>query len=278
MEYGKYNTLRVKRLVDFGAYLTDGVDDVLLPKRYLPGDAKVNDRIEVFVYFDSEDRPIATTAKPKGQAGEVVSLTVKELNRFGAFLDWGLDKDLFVPFGEMAGKRMAPGRAYAVQIRFDPVSCRIIGSNRFDRIGRKSAPPAPGDPAELTVGSRSTVGYQVVSAAGQPGMLYFNESYRLLRPGDRVAAYVHKVRDDGRIDYRLRAPGRDAVAEAAAMLRAELEKAGGFLRYHGKTDDQVIKSRFGISKRTFKQAVGTLYKARLITLEPDGIRLAPTAE
>lgn len=277
MNYGQDNRLRVKRIVDFGAYLTDGENDVLLPKKYAPEGLKVGDDVDVFVYFDSEDRPIATTRRPKAKVGDVARLTVREINKFGAFLDWGLEKDLFVPYREMTDKKMTPNHSYVVKILFDPTSCRIVATNRFDRIARKNPPKdiAADQEMRLVVYDKSHLGFKVLADGRHAGILYHNEVFQPLEVGAEVTGYVARVRDDGKIDFRLRPSGQDGVLGGRERVLAELERAGGFLPFNTKTDDQKIKGRFQMSKRVFKQAIGNLYKERRITVGDDGIRLLP---
>lgn len=273
---GKVNTLKIYRMVDFGAYLTDGEHEVLLPKKYLPAGAKTGERLDVFVYLDSEDRPVATTLRPKGMVGEVVLLEVKELTPIGAFLDWGLEKDLFVPFKEMRDKRMAPGRRYWVKILFDQVSGRIIGTNRFDRIGRKATTEdlKPGDEMEIIVLERLLHGYRVLAGDTFEGMIYFTEIFAPVNIGDRFKAYLVRVRDDGKLDFRLRPGGFDGALARLDEIVRELEKAPGkFLAYDSDTDAMRIQGKFRMSKKQFKQIIGHLYKERRIAFENGGMRL-----
>ncbi len=273
---GNYNTLKIYRLVDFGAYLTDGEHEVLLPKKYLPAGAATGDRLEVFVYLDSEDRPVATTLRPKGAVGDVVQLEVKELTPIGAFLDWGLEKDLFVPFKEMRDKRMAPGKRYWVKILFDRVSGRIIGTNRFDRIGRKATTEnlKPGDEMEIIVLERLLHGYRVLAADTYEGMIYFTEIFAPVKVGDRCKAYLVRVREDGKLDLRLRPGGFEGALARLDEVVRELEAAPGkFLAYDTDTDAMRIQGKFRMSKKQFKQIIGHLYKERRIVFENGGMRL-----
>ena len=274
IEYGNFNVLRIAALTEYGAALTDGESRVLLPRKYVPEGARAGDELQVFVYFDSEDRPVATTRLPKGCAGDIVRLKVVSLTPLGAFLDWGLEKDLFVPFKEMKNKKMTVGEEYAVLIRYDEVSRRLIGSNRFDRLWRDSDPSnlQPGHRVSLVVCSESGLGYQVLVNRRFCGMLYHSEVFQKLQVADQLDGFVVKVREDGKVDVRLREDGRKGVLKEVEAVFRKLEDAGGFLPYDAKTPADVIASEFHMSRKMFKEILGHLYKNHRIELVPGGIR------
>lgn len=272
---GQYNLLRVAKTVDFGVYLTDGVNNVLLPAKYVPTGIKVGNELNVFVYPDSEDRPVATTRTPAGCVGDIVCLKAVSLSKFGAFLDWGLEKDLFVPFKEMQNKKMTPGQNYVVEIRFDDRSNRLIGSNRFDRIFRDSDPKELKEKqkVDLIVYDQTDIGFKVMIDRKYTGMIYKSELFQDLKCGDHLPGYIFKVRDDGKVDVRLRAEGRAAVLAEVDPVMEKLKAAGGFLPFHAKSRPDHIENEFHMSKSMFKQIIGKLYKERKITVADDGIRL-----
>ena len=276
IEYGNFNVLRIAALTEYGAALTDGENRVLLPRKFVPEGARAGDELQVFVYFDSEDRPVATTQLPKGCAGDIVRLKVVSLTSHGAFLDWGLDKDLFVPFKEMKNKKMTVGEEYAVLIRFDEVSRRMIGSNRFDRLWRDNDPAVlqPGHRVSLVVCSESALGYQVLVNRRFCGMLYRSEVFQKLRPADQLDGYVTKVREDGKVDVRLREDGRKGILKEVESVYRKLEEAGGFLPYDAKTPAEVIAAEFQMSRKMFKEILGHLYKNHRIEMADGGIRIA----
>ncbi len=273
---GQYNLLRVVKTVDFGVYLTDGHSNVLLPSKYVPPQTKAGDELNVFVYTDSEDRPVATTATPAGCAGDIVSLRAASSSSLGAFLEWGLEKDLFVPFAEMNNKKMIPGKYYVVEIRLDQRTGRIIAGNRFDRIFRQNDPHElkPGEKADLIVWDETDIGYKVIINRKYSGMVYKSEACRTLKQGDHLPGFIFKVRDDGKVDVRLRPDGRAAVLAETDTILQRLKDAGGFLPCNAKTGADIIAEEFHMSKSLFKQIIGKLYKERQIVITGDGIRLA----
>ncbi len=273
---GQYNFLRAVKKVEFGLYLTDGKENVLLPAKYVPAGVKEGDELNVFVYTDSEDRPVATTQTPAGCAGDIVNLRVVSNSPVGAFLDWGLDKDLLVPFAEMNNKKMTPGRCYVVEIRFDARSGRIIGSNRFDRIFRANNPAElkNGQKVDLIVYDETEIGFKVIINRKFSGMVYKSEVFQALKCGDHLPGYILKVRDDGKIDVRLRPEGRAAVLESTDSVMEKLILSGGRLPFNAKSRPDLIEKEFHMSKSVFKQIIGKLYKERKIVITENGIALA----
>lgn len=273
---GKYNQLEVVKEVDFGVYLDGGEDgEILLPKRYVPQGCIPGDVLNVFIYLDMEERLIATTLQPYVQVGEFACLEVAWVNQFGAFLDWGLMKDLFVPYREQKTK-MVKGGKYIVYVYIDEESYRIAASAKVEHFLSKEHPVyEAGEEVDALVWQRTDLGYKVIVDNKFGGMLYHNEVFQPLSPGKRVQAYVKQVREDGKIDLALQKAGFGKVDDFAETLLQYIENQGGFTTMHDKTDAAVIYNTFGVSKKTFKKAVGDLYKKRLIVLEKEGIRLVP---
>jgi predicted RNA-binding protein (virulence factor B family) len=274
-EIGKTNALSIVKEVDFGVYLDGGdLGEILLPRRYVPEGAGPGRSLEVFLYFDSEDRLIATTETPLARVGEFAFLRAVAVNQAGAFLDWGLPKDLLVPFGEQR-KPMRAGNGYVVFVYLDKASRRIVASAKIDKHLAKTAPPfKTGQGVDLLIYDQTELGYKAVVDNSHGGILYRNEVFRELRQGDRLGGYIRKVREDGKIDLRLDKPGYGDVGDLAERIMAALRANDGFLDVNDKTPADRIGRLFGVSKNAFKMAVGTLYKKRLITIDDFGITLA----
>ena len=274
LKMGQVNRLKVYRKVDFGVFLADEEEEVLLPRKFVPPGTDIGSELDVFLYLDSEDRPVATTQTPKAVVGDTVLLEVVDANSLGAFLDWGLDKDLFVPFKEQK-ERMVKGRSYVVRVVFDKVSGRIFGSNRFHIFAKKTHDNnfKVGDEVEILVCAEEDIGFNVLVNNRYMGMLYKNEIHCPVKPGDRLAAYISKLRDDKKIDVSLRKPGFFGIIKEKPLILEKLKEAGGFLPFNSKSTPEEIENYFHISKRVFKQAVGNLYKERRITITDDGIKL-----
>lgn len=273
VEIGKVNKLKVLREVSIGVYLDgDTIGDVLLPKRYVPEGTKEGDEVEVFIHLDSEDRLIATTERPLAQVGEFAWLKVVSVSKFGAFLDWGLMKDLLVPFREQKEK-MEKDRYYAVYVYFDDETGRIVASAKVDRFLDNVSPDYnPGDEVKLFIVGRTELGYKAVINGLHSGLLYYNQVFKPLQLGQHTKGYIARVREDEKIDLLLERPGYEKVDELSQKLLDALQKAGGFLPLTDKSVPADIEQRLGMSKKTFKKAIGALYKQRLIELLPDGIK------
>lgn len=271
---GKYNTLRIVRKVDFGVYLDGGQDgDILMPRKYVPDTVDVGDMVDVFVYRDSEDRLVATTEKPLAQVGDFAYLKVKTVSRFGAFLDWGLTKDLLVPYREQRD-RMEVDKSYVVYIFVDPETKRIAASEKVGRYLGNLAPRfKAGDEVDILVAEKTDIGYKAIINNSHYGMLYANELYQPVSIGMRCKAYINRLRDDDKIDLTLRKTGYNKVDDLKEVVIRKLKENGGYMAVGDKTDAQTILLAFGCSKKAFKMAIGTLYKNGIIDLKTDGITL-----
>jgi predicted RNA-binding protein (virulence factor B family) len=274
IELGKYNQLEIVKTVDFGVYLNGGDDgEILLPTRYVPEGCKPGDMVNVFIYLDNEERLIATTLQPKVQVGEFACLEVAWVNEYGAFLDWGLMKDLFVPFREQKMK-MLKGHRYVVHAHVDEDSYRIMASAKVERYLSKEMPPyKAGEEVEVMAWQRTDLGYKVIVDNQYSGLVYQKEIFQALEPGMRLTAYVRQVREDGKIDLTLQKDGMAKVDDFSAVLLQYIKDHDGHTPLNDKSAAEDIYDAFGVSKKTFKKAVGDLYKRRLILLVEDAIRL-----
>ncbi len=278
---GKRNQLEVLREVDFGLYLGAGeIGDILLPRRYVPKGTKVGDVLDVFLYLDSEERLVATTEQPLIEVGQFACLQVKWVNEFGAFLDWGLMKDLFCPFREQK-MRMEQGKRYVVFCYIDRQTYRIVASAKIERFLKEDTPTyQPGDEVDVLLCQRTDLGMKAIVDSNYLGMFFSNEIFRPLHMGDRFTAYVKQVREDGKIDLQLQSHvGQQRVMDfSEQLLNHLLTVPGGFCPLHDKSEAADIYAQFGVSKKTFKRGVGDLYKRQYITLEDNGIRLTPLGQ
>ena len=274
IKLGKYNQLEVVKEVDFGVYLNGDEDgEILLPKRYVPEGTKPGDILNVFIYLDMEERLVATTLQPYVQVGEFACLQVAWVNQFGAFLDWGLMKDLFVPFREQKMK-MQKGKRYVVHVHLDEESYRIVASDKVEHYLYTEKPEyQPGQEVNVMVWQRTDLGYKVIVENQFSGMLFHNEVFQPLEAGMHLSAFVKQVRPDGKIDLELQKAGARKVDDFSEVLLQYIKDNDGFTPLNDKTDAEVIYQTFGVSKKTFKKAVGDLYKKRLVVLEEGGIRL-----
>jgi len=271
---GKRNKLEVVKLVDFGVYLDgDQYDDILLPKRYVPKDTELGDVLDVFIYLDSEDKLIATTLTPKVMLNELARLKVVSVTSAGAFLDWGLPKDLFVPFSEQQ-QTMEEGRSYMVYVFMDEETERLAGSSKLNRyIGKGTHSLQRGDKVELVVTQRTDLGYVAAIDYTQWGVLFHSELFRPLRIGQKISGYIKRVRVDGKIDLSLQKIGYDKVDDLSKKIINVLRAEGGFLALSDKSPASAIYEKFGVSKNAFKMTIGTLYKQRKIVIKREGISL-----
>lgn len=275
VEMGKLNRLKVVKEVDFGLYLDGGsLGEILLPIRYVPRSCKVGDVIEVFIYRDSEDRIIATTERPYVMVGSFGHLRVVSVTPAGAFLDWGLPKDLLVPFAEQKPK-MEEGKRYVVAVYVDDATDRIVGSARLDDFlyDESEGDFEAGEEVDLFVANKSELGYKVIVNDSHWGLLHHQEVVRQLRRGERLRGYIKQIRVDGKIDVCLHQRPSEKTDDVADIILGLLRREGGFVGLTDKSDPQEIKAQLGVSKGSFKKAIGALYKQRVIALEQDGIRL-----
>jgi len=271
---GKYNTLSVIALTDNGAYLDAGeLGEVLLPKRYTPNNIEIEDNIKIFLYLDSADRLVATTETPLAQVDEFASLKVVQINKIGAFLDWGLKKDLLVPYNQQHTK-MEVGKYYLVRIFLDTRTERIAASSKLDKfIDIWPAEYSDGDKVEITIAGKTDLGFKAIINEQHWGLLYDNEIFQPLRTGKKLTAYIKKMREDGRIDLILTRGGKGKVIDFKDVLIKHLEENDGFSPLHDKSSPEVIQRTLGVSKKTFKSTIGNLLKTGKISIEKNGIRL-----
>lgn len=274
IELGKYNTLEVVKEVDFGMYLDGGEEgEILLPSRYVPRGCKVGDRLDVFIYLDSEERLVATTLTPLVQVGQFACLEVAWVNQYGAFLNWGLMKDLFVPFREQKMK-MQVGKKYVIHAHLDDESYRIVASAKVDRyLSKEKAAYRPGQEVDILVWQKTDLGFKAIINNEHCGLLYESEVFQPLHAGMAMKAYVKQVREDGKIDLMLQKPGPAKVEDFSAALLDYIREQGGRTALNDKSPAEEIYATFGVSKKTFKKAVGDLYKKHLVVLEEDGIKI-----
>ena len=268
MKIGEYNTLHINRMVDFGAYLIDDdTHEVLLPKRYLTPEMKVGDTIRVFVYNDSENRPVATTEQPKAVVGDFALMRVKAVNKVGAFLDWGLTaKDLLVPFSEQRVDMQA-GRSYVVRVYLDEASHRIVASAKLAKFLNQTEPDYyHRERVEVLVVQRSDLGYRVIINNEHWGQIYQNEIYQDVNIGDRLTAFIKQVRPDGKVDVTLAKIEKMRVDDLADRIEQYLHAHGGEMSLTDKSSPDEISKAFGCSKKDFKKALGLLYKQQKVTL------------
>lgn len=272
---GKMNKLKVVKHVDFGVYLDGGEEDgeILLPRRYMPTKCDIGDELEVFICYDSEDRLIATTETPKAQVGEFALLNVVSTGSVGAFLNWGLAKDLFLPFAEQS-RPVRAGQNVLVYIYLDK-SNRISCSTRIDRFVEKTdANYQEGQSVNLMIAGQTDLGYKALIEGRHIGILYSNEVFQELFTGQKIQGFIKKMREDGKIDLALQIKiGHKAAEDIGPKIIALLKEKNGFLDINDKTSAEVIYELFGVSKKKYKIALGGLYKKRLIKIDDDGIRL-----
>jgi uncharacterized protein len=273
-EIGKFNSLTVVRKSDFGVYLDGGaLGEILLPQKYVPAQCAPGLVMNVFVYGDSEDRLVATTEKPYAMAGDFALLKVHSVNAVGAFLDWGLSKHLLVPFREQKIK-MEAGKSYVVYVYLDELSKRMCASARLDKFLKlQEGDFETGQEVDLFLVNLTDLGYNAIINGARWGVLYHNEVFQPLRQGEHVKGYIKKLREDGKIDLSLQKQGYANVKDVTSTILELVRARGGFIDVTDKSSPDVIYELFGMSKKTYKKAIGALYKERRITIEENGIRL-----
>jgi hypothetical protein len=273
-QIGKLNHLEVLKEVDFGIYLDGGdLGEILMPKRYVPEGTMPGDILEAFIYLDSEDRLLATTEKPLAMVEEFALLEVVSVAPVGAFLNWGLPKDLFVPFREQR-KPMEVGQKYLVYVYLDTDTKRIAASSKIEHyLDNIPVDYDENEEVDLIIVNETDLGYNAIIDNCHLGILYKNEVFQPLISGDRIPGFIKKIRTDGKIDLCLQKAGYEKISSFADQIIFALEKNNGFLPLTDKSSPEEIYRMFKISKKNFKSAVGALYKKRIITLEENGIRL-----
>lgn len=276
IELGKIQDLYMTRATDNGVYLTDKeeTEEVLLPKKFVPAELNVDDKIEVFIFTDSEDRLTATIQIPRIQLFDFAALICNDVNKFGAFMEWGLEKDLFVPFSEQSQK-MKKGQTYLVYLYHDTKSDRLVASSRlYQFLEKEEIDLEEGQEVDLLIWEESDLGMKVIINRQYGGLVYRNDYFEKLEDGASTKGYIDKVREDGKIDVRLRKRGYLKLVEPNAKKIMELvEKGEGYLPLTDKSTPDKIYDLLGMSKKNFKKAIGGLYKSRMIRLEKDGIYL-----
>lgn len=272
IELGKFNALEIVKQVDFGLYLDGGEEgEILLPNRYVPDVWEIGDYLNVFLYLDNEERLIATTLTPLVQVGQFAYLEVAWVNQYGAFLNWGLMKDLFVPFSEQKMK-MQVGNRYIIHAHLDDESFRIVASAKVERYLSKEMPEYEvGDEVDVLIWQKTELGFKAIVDHKYSGLIYENEVFSSLHTGVKVKAYIKQVREDGKIDLILQKPGFEKVEDFSKQLLDYIEEHGGKISITDKSPAEEIYDVFGVSKKTFKKAVGDLYKKRLIVLKENQI-------
>lgn len=272
---GELNRLKIIKYVDFGFYVDGGrkYGRILLPQGEITRKVDVGDEVDVFLYLDQEERLVATMRRPLAQVGEFAFLEVAWVNQFGAFLQWGLLKDLFVPFREQKMK-MQKGHSYIVHVHLDPESFRIVASAKVERyLSPEVTDLKPGDKVDVLVWQKTELGFKAIVNNKYSALIYDNQVFRPLRTGDRLEAFVHCVRPDGKIDIMLQPEGQQAVLDFSDTLLRYLQQNGGRTVLGDKSPAEDIYEAFGVSKKVFKKAVGDLYRRRLVAITPEGIEL-----
>ena len=272
LEIGRFNHSIINRVVDFGLYLKIGDQEVLLPSKYVPKKSRPGDVLRVFVYTDSEDRPIATTLAPKAAVDDFAYLNVKDVTSIGAFLDWGLEKDLLLPRNEQK-KPVSVGQRIVAKVCLDELTKRVYATTRIEENCRPPKNLSEGQQVHLLIYAMTNIGILAVVNNRYAGMLYRNETFTPLSIGDTRKGYIHKIRNDGKIDLSLKKPGYRSIDDSSNCIMDKLVHQGGFIPCHDKSPPEQIQHIFSMSKKEFKRAVGRLYKTGKIDLTGRGIRI-----
>ena len=274
IKIGQYNNLRISKFVDFGLYLDDGDGgEILLPKRYIPENVDVDDDIDVFIYVDSDDTLIATTLKPLAIVGEASYLRVAEVNKIGAFLDWGLPKDVLVPYGEQH-REMEVGRSYIVYLYIDKYADRIVASSKINKFIKDEATCYEnGQEVDLMIAGKTDLGYKAIINNQHFGMLFENDVFQNLKFGLKLKGYIKNVRDDNKIDLTLKLINKESRDSLTEKIIHHLKNNDGQSTITDKSKPEVIYKQFAVSKSNYKKALGGLYKKRLISIDKDKIQL-----
>lgn len=274
VEIGTFNQLQVVKQVDFGVYLDGGeLDTILLPRRYVPEGCEIGDWLDVFLYFDSDDLLIATTEKPKVQVGDCEMLTVVDINHAGAFMDWGLPKDLLVPYNEQQ-KPMEVGYSYVVYVFHDQNSDRIAASTKLNHhLDEETVWLKPRQQVNLLIAGRTDLGYKAVIDNKYLGLIFRADAFRPLKIGERLPGFVKNIRADGKIDLVISQSTLQGDHDLGEQIIRHLQEMGGESQVSDKSDPEEIYRLFKVSKKKYKQALGTLFKSKRILIEPGKVKL-----
>ncbi len=276
IEIGKYNTLQILRDTKVGLFLGNGneAEDILLPNKYVPNKFEIGDVLTVFVYLDHEERPVATTLEPYILLNEFALLRVNYVNQVGAFMDWGMEKDILVPFKEQA-RPMEKGKRYLIYLYMDEKTNRLVASSKTNQfLNNETLTVEKGEEVDLIVSHITEIGINVIINEKHKGLIYKDEVYDdAIRTGDKLKGYIKTIRPDNKIDVSLQIQGYENVEPNAQIILDELKASRGFLRLHDNSHPEDIKTVLKMSKKTFKKAIGSLFKQQLIDIKDDGIYL-----
>ena len=274
MKIGQFNTLKIDRDTQVGLFLTNGKEDVLLPNKYVPKVFEIGEEITVFVYLDHEERPVATTLVPYIFLNEFALLRVNYINQIGAFMDWGMEKDILVPFKEQA-RPMEKGKRYLVYLYMDEKTNRLVASSKTNQfLDNESITVEKGEEVDLIISHITDIGINVIINQKHKGLVYKDEVYDdTIRTGDKMKGYIKTIRPDGKIDVSLHKQGFENIEPNSEIILNELRASRGFLRLNDNSNPEDIKTVLKMSKKTFKKAIGHLYKEKLIEIKDDGIYL-----
>ena len=277
IKVGQYNTLEVIKEVDFGLYLDGGEgEEILLPKRYVPPGLKTGEKVTVFIYHDNDGRLIATTLKPVAIVGEIAMMEVADVNDSGAFMKWGIMKDVFVPISQQE-KRMKVGDKRLVRLFIDEKTGRVTATEKIDKyLSNYELTIAENDSVDLVIFQKTEIGYKAIINSSHLGLLHFNEVFKDLVTGDKVKGFIKHIRPDHKIDLSLGTKGYNKVPEEEERILDLIKKNNGYVPYNDKTDPEVIYAYFGMSKKTFKMTLGALYKKRMVSFTQTGTKLEET--
>ena len=273
LQIGVYHTLKIDRETKVVLFLTNGKDDVLLPNKYVPNDFTIGEDLTVFVYLDHEERPVATTLKPSITLNSFAVLKVNYINKFGAFLNWGMEKDLFAPFKEQA-RPMEKDKRYIVTMYLDKQTGRLAASSKINQfLDKEPLDLEVGQEVDLMVSHITEIGINVIINGKFRGLAYQNEVFETVSPGYKTKGYIKTIRPDGKIDVSFQKQGFEAIDDSAQQVLEALKQNDGVLRLNDNSHPEEIKSVLKMSKKTFKKAIGSLYKQKLIDINNEGIQL-----
>ena len=273
LQIGVYHTLKIDRETKVGLFLVNATDDVLLPNKYVPNDFAIGDDLTVFVYLDHEERPVATTLKPLITLNSFAVLKVNYINKFGAFLNWGMEKDLFVSFKEQA-RPMEKDKRYIVTMYLDKQTGRLAASSKINQfLDKEPLDVEVGQEVDLMVSHITEIGINVIINGKFRGLAYQNEVFETVSPGYKTKGYIKTIRPDGKIDVSFQKQGFEAIDDSSQQVLEALKQNDGVLRLNDNSHPEEIKSILKMSKKTFKKAIGSLYKQKLIDINNEGIQL-----